>query len=39
MPWRLRKQTPAVEAQAHVICVLKRRDKRAVNFENMYSQG
>ena len=36
--WRLRKQTPAVEAQAHCICAIKRRNERAVTFENMYPQ-
>ncbi|RHH20852.1 hypothetical protein DW219_09340 [Desulfovibrio sp. AM18-2] len=34
----MRKQTPAVEAQAHCICAIKRRNERAVTFENMYPQ-
>jgi hypothetical protein len=38
MPWRLREQTPAVAAQAQFICAGKRRNERAVNFENAYSQ-
>ncbi|SCM71576.1 hypothetical protein KL86DES1_20058 [uncultured Desulfovibrio sp.] len=37
-PWRLREQTFATEAWARLICAGKRRSKRALNFENAYSQ-
>jgi hypothetical protein len=37
MPWRLREQAPAVEAQAQFICAVKRRSERVVIFENACS--
>ena len=39
MPWRLREQTPAVEAQAQFICAVKRRRERVLNFENVHFQS
>nr|VVU43009.1 hypothetical protein DWUX_355 [Desulfovibrio diazotrophicus] len=38
MPCWLRKQPPAVEAQAQFICAVKRRNERVFTFENTYSQ-